>query len=90
MLFNRLINVSVLLKAFGGKVLKFFKCLMVRLCLHFLQECKGSTDTDFVSHVQEWRKAGAQLIGGCCRTTPNTIRAISRVLYEHTQVYAAK
>lgn len=53
-------------------------------------ECKGSTDTDFVSHVQEWRKAGAQLIGGCCRTTPNTIRAISRVLYEHTQVYAAK
>ena len=23
-----------------------------------------------------WRKAGARLIGGCCRTTPDTIRAI--------------
>ncbi|KAL0424753.1 UNVERIFIED_CONTAM: Homocysteine S-methyltransferase 1 [Sesamum radiatum] len=27
-----------------------------------------------------WRDAGAKLIGGCCRTTPSTIRSISRVL----------
>ncbi|KAL0380757.1 UNVERIFIED_CONTAM: Homocysteine S-methyltransferase 1 [Sesamum angustifolium] len=27
-----------------------------------------------------WRDAGAKLIGGCCRTTPSTIRSISRVV----------
>ncbi|KAG0583725.1 hypothetical protein M758_3G158100 [Ceratodon purpureus] len=46
-------------------------------------ESTGITDTDFVSYVHEWRKAGAQLIGGCCRTTPNTIGAISKTLHEH-------
>ncbi|KAJ3674743.1 hypothetical protein LUZ60_005359 [Juncus effusus] len=40
----------------------------------------GVSDGDFVSYVNIWRQAGAQLIGGCCRTTPNTIRAISRCL----------
>ncbi|XP_078149647.1 homocysteine S-methyltransferase 2-like [Carex rostrata] len=40
----------------------------------------GVPDGDFVSYVSMWRQAGAQLIGGCCRTTPNTIRAISRFL----------
>ena len=29
-----------------------------------------------VDHVIEWRELGARLIGGCCRTTPDTIRAI--------------
>ena len=29
-----------------------------------------------VDHVTEWRDLGARLIGGCCRTTPETIRAI--------------
>uniref|UniRef100_A0A0D6R6B7 Hcy-binding domain-containing protein n=1 Tax=Araucaria cunninghamii TaxID=56994 RepID=A0A0D6R6B7_ARACU len=38
----------------------------------------GISDVDFVSYVQKWRELGASLIGGCCRTTPNTIRAISR------------
>ena len=28
-------------------------------------------------HVTEWRGAGARFIGGCCRTTPSTIRTIS-------------
>ncbi|KAB5545025.1 hypothetical protein DKX38_013137 [Salix brachista] len=37
-------------------------------------------DEDFVSYIGKWREAGASLFGGCCRTTPNTIRAISRVL----------
>ncbi|KAL3727177.1 hypothetical protein ACJRO7_031995 [Eucalyptus globulus] len=40
----------------------------------------GAVDEDFVSYVGKWRDAGALLFGGCCRTTPNTIRAISRAL----------
>ncbi|KAL0388565.1 UNVERIFIED_CONTAM: Homocysteine S-methyltransferase 2 [Sesamum radiatum] len=40
----------------------------------------GVTDVDFVSYVGKWREAGASLIGGCCRTTPNTITAISKTL----------
>ncbi|KAL5205396.1 hypothetical protein ABZP36_033605 [Zizania latifolia] len=43
-------------------------------------ESTGVSDGDFVSYVNEWCKDGAVLIGGCCRTTPNTIRAISRSL----------
>lgn len=43
-------------------------------------ESTGASDGDFVSYVSEWCKDGAALIGGCCRTTPNTIRAISRSL----------
>ncbi|XVF28787.1 hypothetical protein REPUB_Repub15cG0061600 [Reevesia pubescens] len=39
-------------------------------------------DEDFVSYVGKWRDAGASLFGGCCRTTPNTIRAISRILFD--------
>lgn len=38
------------------------------------------SNVDFVSHVHKWREAGASLIGGCCRTTPKTIRAISEAL----------
>jgi len=33
-----------------------------------------------VDHVVEWRNLGARLIGGCCRTTPDTIRAIAAKL----------
>ncbi|KAL5712539.1 homocysteine S-methyltransferase [Ranunculus cassubicifolius] len=40
----------------------------------------GVTEEDFVSHVNKWREVGASLFGGCCRTTPNTIRAISKTL----------
>ncbi|KAF6148885.1 hypothetical protein GIB67_014256 [Kingdonia uniflora] len=40
----------------------------------------GISDEDFVSYVTKWREVGASLIGGCCRTTPNTIRAISKAL----------
>ncbi|CAA0823068.1 Homocysteine S-methyltransferase 3 [Striga hermonthica] len=40
----------------------------------------SASDVDFVSYVGKWREAGASLIGGCCRTTPNTIAAISKVL----------
>ncbi|CAJ1904103.1 unnamed protein product [Sphenostylis stenocarpa] len=40
----------------------------------------GVTDEDFVSYVTKWRELGASLVGGCCRTTPATIRKIYRVL----------
>lgn len=53
-------------------------------------ESTGITDTDFVSYVHEWRKAGAQLIGGCCRTTPNTIGAICRSFHDDTHVHKTK
>ncbi|KAG2306633.1 hypothetical protein Bca52824_026381 [Brassica carinata] len=38
------------------------------------------SEEDFVSYVSRWREEGASLFGGCCRTTPNTIRAIAKVL----------
>ncbi|GLJ47879.1 hypothetical protein SUGI_1011070 [Cryptomeria japonica] len=47
------------------------------------KEWVGSTrvsDVDFVSYVREWQELGASLIGGCCRTTLNTIKAISRIM----------
>lgn len=36
-----------------------------------------SVPTEFGSFSREWRKLGAALIGGCCRTTPAHIRQIS-------------
>ncbi|MCO5552287.1 hypothetical protein L7F22_005799 [Adiantum nelumboides] len=40
----------------------------------------GVSDVDFVSYVRKWKEAGASLIGGCCRTTPKTIRGITEAL----------
>lgn len=40
----------------------------------------GVSDESFVSYVSKWNETGASLIGGCCRTTPNTIRAIQKAL----------
>lgn len=40
----------------------------------------GVSDEDFVSYVNKWCEVGASLVGGCCRTTPNTIRAIYKTL----------
>lgn len=38
----------------------------------------GRADCARISeHVQEWYRAGARLIGGCCRSTPEDIREIS-------------
>lgn len=36
-----------------------------------------SAPAEFGTFSREWRKLGAGLIGGCCRTTPNHIRQIS-------------
>ncbi|GLU03558.1 hypothetical protein SLE2022_207500 [Rubroshorea leprosula] len=43
-------------------------------------ENTGVSDDDFVSYVNNWCEVGASLVGGCCRTTPNTIQAIYRTL----------
>ncbi|KAK1310492.1 Homocysteine S-methyltransferase 2 [Acorus calamus] len=39
-----------------------------------------SSKQDFASYVTKWHEAGASIIGGCCRTTPRTLRAIRKVL----------
>ncbi|MFP8964951.1 homocysteine S-methyltransferase [Pokkaliibacter sp. CJK22405] len=36
-----------------------------------------ATPADFLHSAQAWQAAGAQLIGGCCRTTPADIREIA-------------
>ncbi|XP_013677403.2 homocysteine S-methyltransferase 1 [Brassica napus] len=41
-------------------------------------QCFG--DAEFEMFATKWRDLGAKLIGGCCRTTPSTIKAISRDL----------
>lgn len=40
----------------------------------------GTGVVDFAIPAQRWRAAGARLIGGCCRTTPDDIRAIRAAL----------
>lgn len=35
---------------------------------------------DWSEAVKRWHRAGARLIGGCCRTTPDTIRQIASAL----------
>ena len=43
----------------------------------------GETDCDaFGAQARDWYAAGAQIIGGCCRTTPEHIRAIRLVSQE--------
>lgn len=42
-----------------------------------LQKSSGESETDFVPYIGKWRDAGASIFGGCCRTTPNTIRGIT-------------
>lgn len=39
----------------------------------------GTTDpSEFGAKAAEWFRAGAQIIGGCCRTGPEQIRAVAR------------
>ncbi|KAL4384649.1 hypothetical protein GQ457_15G023130 [Hibiscus cannabinus] len=44
----------------------------------------GVKDEDFISYVNKWCEVGASLVGGCCRTTPSTIKAIHRTLSRKT------
>ena len=40
----------------------------------------SDTEPDWRKSVKRWHRAGARLFGGCCRTTPATIRAIAETL----------
>ena len=40
----------------------------------------GSGAKEIAAYAASWRAAGAQLIGGCCRTSPGDIRKLRRVL----------
>lgn len=40
----------------------------------------GVQQSDFISEAIRWRKAGAKLIGGCCRTSPEDIKNLRQVL----------
>jgi homocysteine S-methyltransferase len=41
------------------------------------QSWRANADThDWAAAAQSWHEAGARLIGGCCRTTPATIRQL--------------
>ncbi len=45
----------------------------------------GTTDPeDFGAWAAEWFKAGAQMVGGCCRTQPAHIRAVARAADQQT------
>lgn len=50
------------------------------------QPSKCFDDDKFEYFATRWRDSGAKLIGGCCRTTPSTIQAISTVLKGKTAV----
>ncbi|KAK7357440.1 hypothetical protein VNO80_16726 [Phaseolus coccineus] len=45
----------------------------------------GLAEDDFVPYIGKWRDAGASLFGGCCRTTPYTIRGIAEAIYGKVQ-----
>ena len=38
------------------------------------------SDEEYAMHALRWYKMGARIIGGCCRTTPNTIKAIRKTI----------
>lgn len=40
----------------------------------------GSGVADFAAAAERWVAAGAQIVGGCCRTTPADIEALARLL----------
>ena len=39
----------------------------------------GGTSVGYGNWAKLWQKAGARLIGGCCRTTPEDIRAVAQL-----------
>ena len=38
---------------------------------------KGGVTTSYLDYAQSWQQLGAQIIGGCCGTTPSEIKEIS-------------
>ena len=58
-------------------------------CDFLVQENAGVGDEDFVSYVEKWMDAGVSLLGGCCRTTPATIRAIHKRLVTRRSLFSS-
>ncbi len=46
----------------------------------------GTGSVDFAAQAAFWKAAGAQLIGGCCRTSPRDIRELRELLLGSQQV----
>ena len=44
----------------------------------------GTTDAGYVAAAREWLRRGARLVGGCCGTSPETIRALRDLLSART------
>lgn len=58
-----------------------------RTCLYFFcQPSKCFDDDKFEVFATRWRDSGAQLIGGCCRTTPATVKAVAKALSRKDQI----
>ena len=49
----------------------------INACFMQPSECFGDENFEVLS--RRWHEDGGSLIGGCCRTTPSTIKAISKV-----------
>ena len=43
-------------------------------------EIRGVSPEDYLKNAMEWVDLGAQIIGGCCHTAPDHVRALSRSL----------
>lgn len=54
--------------------------------MNTVQDLDDASGTDLASYVGKWRQAGAAIVGGCCRTSPTTVRAIARALREAAAV----
>ena len=63
------------LLSFGGPAGQI--ALMHRILVDEKRWLGEAIPAEFGTYSREWRKLGAGLIGGCCRTTPNHIRQIS-------------
>jgi len=45
-------------------------------CTHSWKAASGTSDDKFAEMCEEWLHGGVQLLGGCCRTSPETIRRV--------------
>jgi homocysteine S-methyltransferase len=43
-------------------------------------EASLDSDSDFIENARTWLIAGANAIGGCCRTTPSDIQQLNKLL----------
>lgn len=39
--------------------------------------------TTFIDYIDTWRKAGANIIGGCCRTNPEIIESVAKRIHKN-------